>query len=209
MQRSTLRLAILAAAVLVVLLVAVQLALPPYLAARTENRLTAHGGSAKVDLSAFPAVRLFAGHGDELKITASRLSVGLEPGQEDVFKQLDKFSRVSIEVTRSRAGPFSIGAFVVRKSADHAYELGVAGDAVAGDVARYAGSQLAGGFGQALANLATSALGDFNRPIPFDARMTIDTEGGVPTAHDVTGDVGGLPAGPLAQIVANALLTGL
>src|SRR3954454_2725845 len=205
MQRFVIRLAILLAA----LLVASQLVLPPFLAHQVEKRLTAHGGTADVHLSAFPALRLLTKHGDELKMKADGLSVGLEPGQEDVFKQLDNFSRVSIDVTRARAGPFSIGLFKVRKNGDHAYAVAVSGDAVAGDVARYAGSQLGGGFGQALAGLATSALGGFDQPIPFSARMQIETSGGTPRARDVIGDVAGLPAGPLAQIVANALLGAL
>ena len=84
--------------------------------------------------------------------------------------------------------------------------MALAAEATAGDVARYAGAQLAGGFGQALAGLATSALGGFDRPIPVNAAMVVDTSTQPPTAVDVTGEVDGLPAGPLARIVANALL---
>jgi hypothetical protein len=63
--------------------------------------------------------------------------------------------------------------------------------------------------GQALAGLATSALGGFDRAIPFNATMQIDTSSGTPQARNVDGSVAGLPAGPLAQVVANALLSGL
>jgi hypothetical protein len=116
---------------------------------------------------------------------------------------------VTIDVGDSRAGPFGINRFHVRRIAPRTYNVAITGNGTAGDVARYAGSRLGGGFGQALAGLATSALGGFERPIPFDARMQIVTSSGAPQAQAVEGSVAGLPAGPLAQVVANALLNGL
>jgi hypothetical protein len=203
------RLAIRLGGPLVTLVIASQFLLPPYLEHRVANRLTAHGGSAEVEMSAVPAVRLLLGHGSGLHIRARGLSVDLAPGQEDVFKRLDDFSDATIAISDSRAGPFTVRSFWVSRKADHAYDVIVSGDATAGDVARYAGSQLAGGFGQALAGLAASALGDVGRPIPFNARMRIETGSGAPRALNVFGEVAGLPAGPLAQIVANALLGAL
>jgi hypothetical protein len=203
------RLAIRLGSVLLVVLVASQFAIPAYLEHRVASRLTDHGGSARVELAAVPALQLLFGHGHNLDIRAQGLSVDLQQGQQgqqDVFSRLDAFDRVNVEVTGSRAGPFRIGSFRVRRSAPHTYLLAVAGDGTAGDVARYAGGQLAGGFGQALAGLAAAALGDSGRAIPFDASMQITDVGGTPRAANVTGDVAGLPAGPLAQIVANALL---
>jgi hypothetical protein len=85
----------------------------------------------------------------------------------------------------------------------------MAGDATAGDVARYAGSRLGGGFGQALAGLAASALGGFDQRVPFDARMDVVTGTGTPRAQNVRGAIAGLPAGALTEVVANALLSGL
>ena len=191
---------------LVVLAVASQLVIPPYLEHRIANRLTEHGGSAKVELSAFPAARLLFGGAGSLKIRARALSVDLAPGQEDIFKRLDRFGDVDIVINASRAGPFSVRTFRMHRVAPKRYAVALAAEATAGDVARYAGAQLAGGFGQALAGLATSALGGFDRPIPVNAAMVVDTSTQPPTAVDVTGEVDGLPAGPLARIVANALL---
>jgi hypothetical protein len=206
MRRFAIRLGI---PLLLVLLVASQLALPPYAAHRLEKRLTKHGGQANVELSAFPALVLLFGDGGKLHMTASGLSVDLAPGQQDVFKQLDGFSDVSVDVRASRAGPFTIRDFRVVRARDHVYDVLVSGDGTAGDVARYAGSRLGGSFGQALAGLATSALGGFDQPVPFDARMQIATGSGAPVARNVVGSVAGLPAGPLAQVVANSLLNGL
>jgi hypothetical protein len=205
MRRFAIRLGI----VLVAVLVISQFALPPYLERRVEHRLTEHGGTAAVDLGAFPSLRLLFGHGGDLHVRAQGLSVDLENGQEDVFKQLDDFGDVTIAASGSRAGPFTVRAFAVQRRASHSYDVAVSGDGTSGDVARYAGARLGGGFGQALAGLAAAALGDSGRAIPFNARMNIDTSAGTPAARNVTGDVAGLPAGPLAQVVANALLSAL
>jgi hypothetical protein len=186
-----------------------QLLLPSYLEQRVEKRLTAHGGSATVDLGAVPAVRLLFGEGGTLHVRAQGLSLDLPQGREDVFKRLDGFSDVAVAVSASRAGPFTVRSFWLTRLAPHRYATVLAADATAGDVARYAGAQLAGGFGQALANLASGALSAFDRPIPVNVRMEVDTTGNPPRATAVQGDVAGLPAGPLAQVVANALLGSL
>jgi hypothetical protein len=205
MRRFVIRLAV----VLAALLVLSQFVIPPLAENKVADRVTEHGGTAKVELSAIPALELLLRKGDKLDLKASGLSVDLDPDQEDVFKELDDFGEVNVAITNSRAGPFSISTFRVRKTAPHEYALAIAGDGTAGDVARYAGSRLAGGFGQALAGLATSALGGFDQSIPFDATMQVGTSSGTPKAHNVDGQVAGFPAGPLAQVVANALLSGL
>jgi hypothetical protein len=203
------RLAIRLGIPLLLLLVVAQVALPPFAEHKVAERLTKHGGQADVDLSAFPALRLLWGGGGKLEVAASKLSVDLDPTQSDAFKQLDDFSDVTIDVRDSRAGPLGINRFHVRRVAPRTYNVAISGNGTAGDVARYAGSRFGGGLGQALAGLATSALGGFERPIPFDARMQIVTSSGAPQAQDVEGSVAGLPAGPLAQVVANALLNGV
>jgi hypothetical protein len=195
--------------VLVSLAIASQFLLPPYLEDRIAGRLTAHGGTAQVSLSAIPAARLLFGDGQDLSVRARGLSFAVPRRSKDVFKQLDGFKRVTIAISDSQAGPFIVRSFWLERRAEHRFVLLVAADATAGDVARYAGAQLAGDFGQALAGLASSALGGFDRPVPVNARMEIDTSGDPPQAINVQGDVAGLPAGPLAQVVANALLSTL
>jgi hypothetical protein len=204
MRRFAIRLGIALAAILI----ASQFLLPPYLEHRVASSLTEHGGTASVDLAAIPAARLLFGHGRKLHVTGSGLSVDLNQ-QEDVFKRLDNFDEVHIDISNSRAGPFSVRRFTVTKSGDRTYAVAMAGDATAGDVARYAGSRLGGGFGQALAGLAASALGGFGQRVPFDARMDVVTGTGTPRAQNVQGAIAGLPAGALTEVVANALLSGL
>ena len=186
-----------------------QFLIPPILEHRLAGRLTQHGGTAHVELGAIPAARLLFGHGHTLHIRARGLSVDVPQGGQDVFGQLDHFSDVDVSVTNSRAGPFTIVSFRLVRVGPHDYTVLVAAQANAADIAQYAADQLAGGFGSALAGLATGAIGGFDRPIPVHARMLIDTSQNPPHAADVQGDVAGLPAGPLAQIVTNALLSGL
>ena len=109
----------------------------------------------------------------------------------------------------TRAGPLAVNRFTVAGNGDKAYDLTVVGTGSAADIARYAGSRLGGGLGEALAGLAATAIEGFNREVLFNAQMKIDTSSGEPVASGVTGEVAGLPAGPLAQVVANALLSGL
>jgi hypothetical protein len=206
MRRSAIRLALPLAA----LIVTSQLVIPRFAENKVADRVTEHGGQADVQLAAFPALRLLFGHGGKLDMTASGLSVDLEADQRDVFDQLDDFGDVEIDIRDSRAGPFKVDGFRVRKTGDRTYAVAIAGDGTAGAVARYAGGRLGGGFGQALAGLAASALGGFDQPIPFDATMQIVTQDdATPAARNVQGQVAGLPAGALAQVVANALLNGL
>jgi hypothetical protein len=205
MQRFAIRLAIALAALLIVS----QFVIPPIAENHLEGSVTEHGGTAKADLSAIPALELLFKHGDKLGLTASNLSVDLNQNQSDVFNQLDNFSQVDITITDSRAGPFTVSHFHVKKTGQHEYDLALAGNGTAGDVARYAGSRLGGTFGQALAGLAASALGGFDKPVPFDATMQVDTSGDTPVARNVDGQIAGLPAAPLAQVVANALLSGI
>lgn len=197
-------------ALLVLLAVVSQLLLPSYLGHRIESRLTSHGGSANVDLSAFPAVRLPFGEGDSLHVRAHGLSLDLpRAAREDVFGRLNGFGDVTVAIADSRAGPFTVRSFWMKRRPDQRFDLILSADATAGDVARYAGAQLGGGFGQALAGLAAGAFSAFDRPIPVDARMVIDATTSPPTAVAVQGAVAGLPAGPLAQVVANTLLGSL
>ena len=197
------------AVILAILLIDSQFVIPPLAERHVADRLTDHGGSANVTIRAFPALKLLFGRGGRLGIDAHSLSVDLGPGQQDVFSRLDEFSDVSVTIAKSRAGPFSIAGFHLERLRAHVYVLTIRGDATAGDVARYAGARLGGQFGQDLAGLAAAALGDFDRPVPFNARMRIDTSTGTPHAQNVVGNVAGFPAGPLAEVVANALLGGL
>src|SRR4051812_24846428 len=115
MRRFAIRLGI-SLALVPLVLVGSQFLLPPILEKRVADRVTDHGGTAKVELSAFPSLRLLFGGGNKLVVTARGLSVDLQQNQRDVFRQLDDFSHVSITVLDSRAGPFTIRSFRVQRT---------------------------------------------------------------------------------------------
>jgi hypothetical protein len=205
MRRFAIRLVI----VLVLLLAVSQFVIPPLVARHTEKQLTAGGGTADVHVSGFPAFMLLFGHGHSLNVSADRLSVPLDGSQQDAFNRLDGFAHVAIHITNSTAGPVTIANLRIQRIGSHLYGVSILGRSAPGDVARYAGGALGGSLGAAIGGLAASALGNLDHPLPFDAHLGIDTTGGVPRARDAVGTVAGLPAGPLAQIVANALLTAI
>ena len=79
-----------AAAALLILLTATQLALPPILAKRVESELTKHGGHARVHLSALPAPRLLFKEGDSLKVRATGLvTAPADPNSQGTLADLD------------------------------------------------------------------------------------------------------------------------
>jgi hypothetical protein len=203
--------AIIAGAAVVVLLAASQLLLPPYLEHRAEDRLEAHGGNAQVDLDAVPALRLVASDGHSISIRGRGLGVDLaelDPNQE-LFDKLDGFDRVDIALADVRAEPFSVRRFdLVRSEGAKTYRLAVAGTTSARRLSRFAASRLPGLLGPLLFG-ATRTLGLGPRPIPFDLSAELESEGGRATVVSSSGSVAGIPAGPLAELLANAVISRL
>src|SRR3954470_22069492 len=98
----------LAAAALLILLTAIQLALPPILAKRVERELTRHGGHARVHLSALPARRLLFKEGDSLKVRATGLvTAPADPNSKGTLADLDGFDSVDVQVIGLHAGPIT------------------------------------------------------------------------------------------------------
>ncbi len=191
------------------LLLVSQLALPSYLGDRVESRLTEDGGTADVSLSAWPALRLIAGRGDKLYVRASGLRLE-ESRNEKPFDRLDRFGDVTVSIDNSRAGPFRVRSFFLDRSGDHRYRVFASVTTNLSTLGRYAGERLGGEFGRGLAALAASALSTgTDDAIPAQLRATVDTSGDVPRTIDAYADVGGLPAGPLALILTDAMLASL
>ena len=111
MHRSRIRLlAAVVAGIVVLVAIGTHFLLPPYLENRVEERLEEHGGRADVELSAVPAIRLLAGHGDRLEIEGSGLEVDFDDPDEDAFEQLNNFDEVEIDLTDVEADPFEVDA---------------------------------------------------------------------------------------------------
>ena len=201
------RMAILAvAAGLLILLAAIQLALPPLIARQVESELTQHGGHARVTLKALPSPRLLFKEGDSLKVRATSL-VTPPPGTNDngngSLKDLDGFDSVDIQVIGMRTGPLTIARLTLeRDHADDPYQARVQATVTGADLATFAGNQLGGGIGGFLGGIAGSAMPGATTEIPIDVGATIDHNG---QAIAVTGSVAGVPAGPLVAAITAAL----
>jgi hypothetical protein len=182
--------------------------LPPYLEGRVEERLEEHGGRAEVELRAVPAVRLLTGHGDRIEITGSGLEIDLDEPDTDAFEELNNFDEVEIELTDVDAEPFETSVFRLEGLGDHRYRIDTEATASIQDVARIAGEQF-GPLGGLIGSIAGGSIPGGGAPVPIRLDGELVAEDG--SVEMVSGDarVAGLPAGPLARVVTNAILSAL
>lgn len=193
------RIALVAAFVALLLCVLAQFVLPGLGAGKVEDRLTANGGEADVTLTALPAVRLLWGDGDRLAVAASGLDLELAREGEG-FSRVDPFADVDIRISGSRAGPIEIEELVLIRSGDDPYALTMRGTSSAAELAGASGVPGSGIMGSLL---GTTELGDRPLAIDFDMKVASD-EGGVSIVSG-GGEIGGIPTGPLAEVVVTAI----
>ncbi len=182
--------------------------LPPYLENRVEERLEENGGRAEVELSAVPAIRLLAGHGDRIEVTGSGLEVDFEDPDEDVFDQLNKFDEVEIELTDVEADPLDVSSFRLEGLGDGRYRIESDATASVQELGRVAGEQF-GPLGGLIGSIVGGSAPLSAAPVPIRLDGELDTGDG--DVQMVTGDatVAGLPAGPVARLVTTAILSAL
>jgi hypothetical protein len=196
---------LLTAAVVAVLLAAVQVGLPVYVENRVEDRLTDEGGTAQVDVDAIPSPRLLLKDGDRLSIRGSGYQLPLADPEERVFERIDGFDEVDIDISSFRAGPFAVDRFRLEREGGRDFGMHVEASAAARDLAGYAGGELAGELGELLARLGSELVPGSAQPIPVDLDATLESNAGRPRVKEVDGTVAGLPAGPLAEALAGAI----
>jgi len=196
------------AVALLVLLLAGQVALPPYLAGRVEDRLSEGGGEADVSLSAIPSFALLAGRGSRFEADGSGLELDPDSRREQPFDRLDGFDEVSIDIRDSRAGPLRIEEMTLSRGEDGApYELDLRASAKPRDLAADLGSRAGGALGGLAGDLAARTLpGEGFVAVPVDVQAAITSEDGRVSVTDADGSVAGLPSGPLTEIVLAAVL---
>jgi hypothetical protein len=182
--------------------------LPGYLENRVEERLEEHGGRAEVELSAVPAIRLLAGHGDRIEITGSGLEVDFDDPDQDAFERLDKFDEVEIELTEVEAPPFEVSSFRLEGLGDGRYRIETDATASIQELGRVAGEQF-GPLGGLIGSIVGGSAPLSGAPVPVRLDGEIEAKDG--EVEMVSGDarVAGLPAGPVARLVTNAILSGL
>jgi hypothetical protein len=204
------RIAAISGGVLLLLLLLSQIVLPRLAAGEVEDRLEEHGGDADASLAAFPALRLLFDDGDSFEVEGSGLR--LDPRQRlEAFERLEGFDEVSIRLQDIAAGPVDLDSFVlVRDEGERNYELGLQGTTTPREIAAFIGSEAGGPFGRALGEFAGGSLpGGGTTEIPLQVDAIVEARDGEVDVDDVTGSIAGLPAGPLAEIVLNAVVSRL
>jgi hypothetical protein len=194
------RMAILAVAALVVVLgaVALQVGLPRLAARKAAQRLTEHGGHARVHVKAFPATKLLRKRGDSLVVKASRLVASRGPGGAGGgLQDLAGFRRVDIQVIGVKLGPLTVArVHLERADPDSDYALTLQATVTGADLATFVGGRLGG--------LLSAAVVGSGTEIPLDVAATLSAGG---KATNVSGSLAGLPAGQLVEALTAALAT--
>jgi hypothetical protein len=199
---------VIAAGVVMLVLVVTQFVLPPVLAGKVEDRLTAHGGNANVDLEALPALRLLAHEGDRFELAGHGLRFPLDQ-QQSVFDKLDGFDSVRVKLTDVKAGPFTVRRFELsREGAD--YKLASSGSSTVAQISSYLTSGLPPLLSSFLNGTARGVTGPAaDRPIPFSVEAELASDGGEPRLVRGSGKVAGIPAGPFAALLAQSVVSRL
>src|SRR4051794_1867484 len=116
------------AALIAVVVVAIQLVLPRLVERKAEQRLTRRGGHARVHLKAFPATKLLRKQGDSLVVKASGLVArrGGNGGSGGGLQDLAGFEHVDIQVIGVQFGPLTISRLrLTRHGFGSSYEANV------------------------------------------------------------------------------------
>ena len=197
--------ALIALATLLIVLVGTQLLVPAYLERRAENRLTEHGGEAKVDIDALPAVKLLFDKGKRIQVRGEQLDIPLEGERGKVFDDLDRFAEADVRLDRLTAGPLKIARFsLTREDHGRPYNLAVSATVTAAELGDYAGQQL-GPLAGFLGRLGASVLPFSTAPIPVELDAALESDDGLAIVQTVDGTVAGLPADPLVAALASAI----
>ena len=201
------RLVLLSVGALVVLLVAVQLVVPALGEREVEKRLEEGGGSADVSLRALPAPRLLFGDGDSFEVEGSGLTVDVQR-RERVLERLDGFDEVHVRLADVSAEPLRIGLFQLdRDEGRDAYDVLMDGKASPRDVAAFLGSEAGGALGGLLGDLAAGSLpGDGEVSVPLEVKARVVSVDGEVEVTSSSGSVAGVPAGPLAKLLVEAIV---
>lgn len=198
------RIALIAAAAVVVLLVVAQFVVPPWAESRIEDRLTEGGGEASASVDAVPAAKLLIGDGDSLDVTGSGLDLEIDP-EEEVFRRLDGFDSVDIELDDFRAGPFDVDTFALARDGSGIYTMQSQLTTTGSALLQY-GAERLGVPGSSLLPLITGDSEDANVTIPVDLDMELESDDGRIIVTGGTGEVAGYPAGPLAELITAAIV---
>jgi hypothetical protein len=195
----------------VVLGAVTQLVIPGFVERNVEASLEERdkGGEAVVDVKAFPAVRLLWGSGDRMEVRGRGLSIDLARRIDDPLGRLDGFDEVDIDIEDLTAGPVAVRAFSLVKNADDtSYYLRMEAETTPLSLAESVGGQLGGDLGSLIAGAASDVLlggGEVDLPIDVEGQVS-RADGGAVDVDAVEASVAGVPAGPFAEAMVQAVL---
>lgn len=196
---------------LVVLAGVTQLVIPGFVERNVESSLEerSEGGEAVVDVKAFPAVRLLWGSGDRMEVRGRGLAIDLAQRTDDPLSRLDGFDEVDIDLTDLTAGPVEVQAFsLVKNEDDTSYYLRMEAETTPVALAESVGGQLGGDLGSLIAGAGAGALlggGEVDVPIDVEGQIS-RADGGALDVDAVRASVAGVPAGPFAEAMVQAVL---
>lgn len=198
----------------VVLGAVTQLVIPGFVERKIESNLEerSDGGEAVADVKAFPAVRLLWGSGDRLEVRGRGLEIDLAKRTDDPLGQIDGFDEVDIDLTDLIAGPVDVQAFsLVKNEDDTSYYLRMEAETTPTSLAESVGGTLGGDLGSAIAGAASDALlggGEVDVPIDVEAQVSRGN-GGALDVDAAQASVAGVPTGPFAEAMVQAVLENL
>jgi hypothetical protein len=198
------RIAAIAGAAVLLVLVLSQLFLPGIGEGVIEDRMTENGGAADVSLSAMPAVRLLWGSGDEIAVDATGLDLEVTAADDPVvFDDLDHFDDVEIVIRDSSMGPVQMSNFVLTRNGDEPYSLEATGDTSVSDLAEFGAETFNLPGGDILGGILNVATG--GTEVDVDLDMKIESDDGRVHVIEGGGEIAGIPTGPFAAFITSAV----
>lgn len=195
----------------VVLAGVTQLVIPGFVERNVESNLEerSDGGEAVVDVKAFPAVRLLWGSGDRMEVRGRGLAIDIAQRTDDPLGKLNGFDEVDIDLTDLTAGPVDVQAFsLVKNEDDTSYYLRMEADTTPVALAESVGGQLGGDLGSVIAGAGADALlggGQIDVPVDVEGQVSRG-DGGAVDVDAAEASVAGVPAGPFAEAMVQAVL---
>jgi hypothetical protein len=194
-------------ALLAILLVVAQLAMPDIAEDRIEERLTEGGGVATASVEVLPAARLLFGDGDRIEVRGTGLELDVEQ-DPDIFHRLDGFGEVDVRLDRFRAGPFEVERFELRRDGDGPYRLVSSSTTSGGALLEY-GSASTGLPGGSLLRALLGGSEVTDTPVPVELDMELESDDGRARVVSGGGTIAGFPTGPLAELLTAAIVVQL
>lgn len=198
----------------VVLGAVAQLVIPGFVERKIESNLKERSDAGEVvaDVKSFPAVRLLWGSGDRLEVRGRGLRIDLAERTDDPLGQIDGFDEVDIDLVDLTAGPVGVQSFSLVKNADDtSYYLRMDAETTPTSLAESVGGSLGGDLGSAIAGAASDVLlgeGAIDVPIAVEAQVSRGN-GGTLDVDAAQASVAGVPTGPFAEAMVQAVLENL